>query len=342
MSDIKTTLTEISLGLGLAGYDFSLENILKIKNATEKDFYKIKESIKDKNLFDLFEKFWKVGFEIRQYNKKTYPFETIIEWSGNKKISTGVNAARDLLEHYGPTQFSYSVKNDSNIIFNSSPFRLNNITSGKYIHGAKYGNWYQEIDPISYQELFEACNGYIFTGYKTISEWDKSRKNKEKKKGFSLYVKQKIENDEEIKSKYNEFCLSISTKSADIYEKNLQNIINNNSNELKSIFWNFFRIDSNPYILCGLEKGRPFAVKIMDINTWDKQYKISSIKAIKKIAGQPEILIIFSFIDSNNNVFEFSVRVEIRWSHGKFCGNPEAKVYKNFSYKDLPWNTIII
>jgi len=28
--------------------------------------------------------------------------------------------------------------------------------------------------------------------------------------------------------------------------------------------------------------------------------------------------------------------VEIRWSHGKFCGNPEAKLYKHFLWKDAP------
>ena len=35
--------------------------------------------------------------------------------------------------------------------------------------------------------------------------------------------------------------------------------------------------------------------------------------------------------------FMVELRIEIRWSHGKFCGNPEAKIYKQWSYNSLPW-----
>ena len=34
--------------------------------------------------------------------------------------------------------------------------------------------------------------------------------------------------------------------------------------------------------------------------------------------------------------------VEIRWSHGGFGGNPEAKLYKEFAWLDLPFVTKIL
>lgn len=342
MSNNKTTATEISLALGLGGYNLTLEDILKIKNTDESEAFKVLDFMKESKNAKLCEQFRRVGLKIREHNKKAYSGETIIEWVGNSKISTGISSARDLLEHYGPVSLSYSVKNDSDIIYNSSPARLEQVTTGKYIHGSKHDNWYQTVASEAYQELFEICDGLNFTGFKTVLDWDSSKKTKEEKKAFSKFVANKIKTNNSIKEAYKSFCNTVSENTAKLYDTNLNLILKNNSNELKSIFWNFFRIDSNPYILCGTEKKKDFAVKVMDINAWDREYKIKSVNAIQKIAGQPEVLINFTFVDLNNKVYNFSLKVELRWSHGKFCGNPEAKVYKNFSYKDLPWNTVII
>lgn len=342
MSNNKTTATEISLGLGLGGYNLTLEDILKIRNSNENEAIKVMDFISDLKNAKLCEQFRKVGLKVREYNQKSYLGETIIEWVGNSKISTGISSARDLLEHYGPVSLGYSVKNDSNIIYNASPARLEHLTSGKYTHGAKHDNWYQTVASDAYQSFFEICDGINFTGFKTVLEWDNAKKTKEEKKAFSLFVTNKLKTDITAKNNYNYFCNTVSKNTADIYDNNLNMIVSSNSNELKSIFWNFFRIDSSPYILCGTEKKKDFAVKVIDIDLWDKNYKIKSINAIQKLAGQPEILINFSFVDLKNKIYNFSLKVELRWSHGKFCGNPEAKVYKNFSYKDLPWNTVII
>jgi hypothetical protein len=48
----------------------------------------------------------------------------------------------------------------------------------------------------------------------------------------------------------------------------------------------------------------------------------------------------FDFLDKKNQKkFSRKIRSEVRWSHGKFCGNPEGKLYKHdsWSYSDLPW-----
>lgn len=337
MSSNKTMATEISVALGLSGYDFTEESMLKIKNVTKEVSSEIMNfsSMNKKNL-QLCIKFHNLGLSIR--NKDTFVGEKEIEWTGNSKISTGISMAQDLIESSGNFNIAYSIKQDSKVVSNSSPGRLEKIMSGMNIHGSRYENWFQKIAPNEYQDFYEACDGEKFTGFKTVLEWDKAKKSETNKKAFRDYVANKIKNNPYAKEKYKIFCKAVSENTANIYN---QYLIGKNSNELKSIFWNFFRMDSNQYILCGTEKRKNFAVKVDSVKEIDRKYKIKSIQAFAKVAGQPEVIISFCIADAEKT-YTFNMRIELRWSHGKFCGNPEAKIYKEFSYKDLPWNTIII
>lgn len=63
-------------------------------------------------------------------------------------------------------------------------------------------------------------------------------------------------------------------------------------------------------------------------------------------------IILLSFFNSCKPLriipfFEFTEKIlhypaEIRWPHGKFCGNPEGKLYKDFKWVDVPFFKRII
>ena len=342
MSSNKTLSTELSVALGLSGYSYDSSNLNYIKNVSTDHINQfnifISDNINDKLCRILFN----LGQKIRTYNQKFFPFQTTIEWTGETKISTGSVTSKDLTEFYGLAELNYSIKNDSDVVFNSSPSRLNNLTNGKHIHGEKNDNWYQTIAPNEYQHFFSLCNNFSITNCHTISEWDNLTKTKEQRKEFSNHVKTLLSNDLNLLNEYKKFCFIISKNTANIYSNNLNNILKNNPKELKAIIWSLFRIDSHSYILCGTEKGKQFAIKVSDINTWDKFFKIIDICVLPKNSGQPEVNIKISFIDKHKQKYDFLFTVELRWSHGKFCGNPEAKIYKKFEYNNLPWNTSLI
>ena len=80
------------------------------------------------------------------------------------------------------------------------------------------------------------------------------------------------------------------------------------------------------------------------LTTWRNKYLIKKIEAKALVAGQPEVLINFEFIEiATRKEFSYGIKCEVRWSHGKFCGNPESKLYKynHWKYEDLPWVNVL-
>ena len=143
---------------------------------------------------------------------------------------------------------------------------------------------------------------------------------------------------------YQELCDKVSIKSAEIFNLNFQSFENERSNKnyLNPIFHYFFRINGVAYYLLGSEKNKPFAVELPSSSKWIKKYEFLNIEAIPKKAGQPEVVLNFSFRDKETNLIsKIPLKIEIRWSHGKFCGNPEAKVHKQWSYTGLPWVKVL-
>ena len=147
-----------------------------------------------------------------------------------------------------------------------------------------------------------------------------------------------------ILKSYQDLCDKVSIESANIFNLNFQKFAKDtrNKNRLVPIFHFFFKINGVSYYLIGSEKNKPFVVGLPPSSKWVKKYEFLNIEAISRKAGQPEVNLNFSFKNKETGeIYNIPLKIEIRWSHGKFCGNPEAKVYKQWSYAKLPWVTVI-
>ncbi len=90
-----------------------------------------------------------------------------------------------------------------------------------------------------------------------------------------------------------------------------------------------------------MEDGNPFAVEVPDVTKWFEQWKFTDIKA-KADTDRKECVVgfVLKLTSKENNkvkVIELPYHAELRWSHGKFCGNPEGKLYKDFKWVDVPF-----
>ena len=150
---------------------------------------------------------------------------------------------------------------------------------------------------------------------------------------------------EAVLTAYLHFCEKVSVESAKIFNDNLSLHLGNSKNSssaLQPIFHYFFRVNGVRYILAGTDKNKPFAVYMNPSTEWSKAYEFVGITAEPLKSGQPEVLLKFTFKDKNNRIdFDLDLKIEIRWSHGKFCGNKEGKIYKKWLYSELPWSEII-
>ena len=72
---------------------------------------------------------------------------------------------------------------------------------------------------------------------------------------------------------------------------------------------------------------------------WKRNWKISSLTASPDLARGQSVVDIRMAVEEKTTKINHNMdfHVEIRWSHGKFCGNPEAKLYKEFSWSSVPF-----
>lgn len=96
-------------------------------------------------------------------------------------------------------------------------------------------------------------------------------------------------------------------------------------------------------MLAGLDEGNPFAVRLLDITNWKKEWVVKSITAIPlPDRGQSIVNMILEVEKKLTRArYQLPFHVEIRWSHGKFCGNPEGKLYKEFHWRDVPFYQVL-
>ena len=70
---------------------------------------------------------------------------------------------------------------------------------------------------------------------------------------------------------------------------------------------------------------------------WQQQFELRSFAAFPQAGGQPRVgwrATVRDRLSAVERVVEG--HVEIRWSHGRFCGPPEAKVYLDTAHREVP------
>lgn len=266
-----------------------------------------------------------------------------VKWVGNDSLSGIESVAKDL--EIKPLNWRISIKENADVFINGSTTTIFiDLPNGNFGQKVRGEDWFVKVAPEELQEYYLSCNGNEMTGFTTIKEYYNHIKINNKKE-FSKYVsKLHCDKISKVLLAYQELCNKVSIESANIFNLNFKKfeLSRNNKNRLTPIFHFFFKINGVAYYLIGSEKNKSFAVELPSSSEWVKKYEFTSIEAIPKKAGQPEVVLNFSFKNKETNAVNIiPLKIEIRWSHGKFCGNPEAKVYKQWSYTELPWVKVL-
>jgi hypothetical protein len=341
MAREQTVFSELAVASAINGG--TIDEILNIADSDRevylKELEKRKQSTKGKKLLDALTQ---SGTAIRNHLLKDGSISRLnIEWTANDKTGSMSTVAKDI--HIQNLNLRISVKENANVFINGSAEKIFiQLPSGIFGRSVRGKDWFIETAKKELNEYFLACEGEKFTGNTDVEDFYQSSK-KEARKKFGSYVKNLHDTKNiAVLNAYAQLCEKVSNVSADIFNQNLDAYISkqkNISNALQPIFYFFFRINGVKYILAGTEDTHPFAVYMQPGDIWIKKYEFLKILAIPLQSGQPEVLLRFFFKDKlEKREFYLDLKIEIRWSHGKFCGNPEGKVYKKWKYTDLPWS----
>ena len=339
MPSPKTECTELSVGFGI----LAIDNLLELQmDQVEQSF----EGTLSKEKYDrfreefttneaLYRQMYNVGFGLRAIH---IPYKKVssLKWAGPQQQAATTAAAKDLIVANTPV----SVKENSDVVHNPSPYNLFVTIPSGQVKAQSSGNWYLEQAPQEYQEL------YSFVRHKglenlpeDVSEFEQSIKGN-KRKPIKKVIKQFSDDEKQaFKQLYLNMCHQVAKVSADIFNNNYSASMQGRSRNavLEQIIRHFFRMNAIDYILGGIDKNKAFAVIVPELTRWKREWIITDVIAEPELdREQSRVRFLVHYKNRNNgitNTAEF--HTQIRWSHGKFQNNPEAKLYKNFAWEEV-------
>ncbi|MBC8184587.1 hypothetical protein H8E88_26120 [candidate division KSB1 bacterium] len=338
MPTSKTEGTEISVGLGLLNinqFDLKEQEIEKYFNHTlthEKYREYVKNYDKNKNDYD---RVFYVGQKIRD-RYSFFEHLSSLNWTGPNKQASTISVPKDIIAANIPI----SIKVKSNVVYNLSPFNIFVSIPSAMQLAKNSPNWFieQAYDEINKVYLY-VKNQDQGSFPDDIYEFEKKAKKEDRKRIKNIIAKFSTKQKNDFYGLYVTMCHKVASNSAEIFNTKLETSLNSNlrSSTIELLAKTFFRVNAVEYIFCGIDKTKDFAVVVPDLTEWKRMWKIIRVNAAPDLSREQSVVNISVECEGNKKRYTFDYHVEIRWSHGKFCGSPEGKLYKQFSWLNVPF-----
>ncbi len=327
MADIRTEISEIVTGLGLFGFR-DLERALAarprfIVNVDDAVYDRLDAAHADGHHDHVFSTAWQNGcvFARADDGLRGRP-PWLVEWKGPHRPPAYEQIPADLrVDHV----YLISCKYGSNILHNVSPWHL--FDRALADRAKNPGDWFAEVAPESYGELYAAVRRHVELPSLPDRAVDLDAGQRKQ-----LRSRLKGRWPVELRSDWELVAFEIARESA---ARLLDRVAAKAHRE--EFVWRLLRLQAAPYFVLGADlRDSPLRYRIT--TPWDfrTRFELRSFDAWGEHAGQPTVRWRADVIDRNTaapRVIEG--HVEVRWSHGKFAGVPEAKVYLDTAHHEV-------
>jgi|APSaa5957512535_1039671.scaffolds.fasta_scaffold56148_2 hypothetical protein len=325
MVALRTEITEIVTGLALLGYK-DLERALEVRpghitNVTHECFDRLEAAYVAGDYAAEFSTSWANGdrFRTADVGLRGRPPLTV-EWKGPHKPPGYETIPADLrVDHV----YLISCKYGSSILHNVGPSNL--FTACLTEKRTDRSDWFHQMAPGQHQELYRAyIDGLGISGLPDrVEDLDKPTRailKRHKSPGRAW--------PGDSGEVYTSFAWAVAQRTAEHWLGNL-----GTDGERETLLWRLIRLQAAPYFVLGAQSdGVPTHYQVG--TPWDfrKQFRLRDFDAWADASGQPLIRWMARVIDRvTNEQRSIEGHIEIRWSHGRFQGAPEAKVYLDTS-----------
>jgi hypothetical protein len=105
----------------------------------------------------------------------------------------------------------------------------------------------------------------------------------------------------------------------------------------EAMLWRLLRMGSAPYFVLGSSAARSLRLRIATPWDWKQLFRLVKLEIFPQPGGQPRVGWNATVRErASGQTREVSGHVEVRWSHGRFGGPPEAKGYLDTSHHLVP------
>jgi hypothetical protein len=326
MSDTRTEISEILTGLGLFGFR-DLERALA---ARPRFIINVDDSV-----FDRLDAAWIAGthrriFETAYENGAVFARADdglrgrppwIVEWKGPHRPPAYEQIPADLrVDHV----YLLSCKYGSNILHNASPWHVfDRALSERSKHS---GDWFAEVAPESFQDFYAEVRRQV--GDPTLPAQVRALSPDHRNR---LKVALKGHWPSGLRSDWKLVAFEIARSSA----ARLLTVAAGRR-EREEFLWRLLRLQAAPYFVLGAGlDDEPLRYRVG--TPWDfrNRFELRSFDMWGDPAGQPTVRWRADLVDRRGGERVVEGHVEVRWSHGKFAGVPEAKIYLDTPHHEV-------
>jgi len=265
----------------------------------------------------------------------------IVEWTGPRRAPGDEVVPADLrVDHV----YLVSCKYLSMVLHNSSPQRLVEGLLGRGTLEER-GDWYQAVAPQEHQALYAACVAALGTELRPDGDaappgadlggdgdagWPAlaSDLDKERRRRLTAALRPWPESAAEP---YRRLCQAVSEATAARWSGRIT------ARDREAVLWRLLRIGSAPYFVLGTSAAGPMRLRIDTPWDWRQQFTLRGFEVVPQAGGQPRVAWRGHYeVRATGEERIVEGHVELRWSHGRFGGPPEAKVYLDTPHGEVP------
>lgn len=319
MADTRTEISEILTGLGLFGFR-DLERALAarprfIVNVDDDVYDRLDAAFASGSHAEVFRTAWHNGavFARADDGLRGRP-PWLVEWKGSHRPPAYEQIPADLrVDHV----YLISCKYGSNILHNASPWHVFDRALSE--RSKQSGDWFAEVAPESFQEFYAEVRRHV--GDPTLPDQVAALEPDHR---ASLRTALKGRWAPELRPDWELVAFEIARASA---ARLLEQAAGRRARE--ELLWRLLRLQAAPYFVLGADiHDSPLRYRVS--TPWDfrNRFSLRSFDMWGELAGQPTVrwrADVTDRVDRSRRIVEG--HIEIRWSHGKFAGVPEAKVY---------------
>jgi hypothetical protein len=247
----------------------------------------------------------------------------LVEWKGPHRHPGDDVIPADLrIDHV----YLVSCKYLSKVLLNPGPARLfNSLLVGE---DRIMANWFHETAPTAFQAFYEAAAQ--FTGVADFPPSVVDLTTTQQHQIRRALPPRKL--PPELLPAWTELCGKVSDESACRW----RTALSSNRSKLR-LLWKLLRISNATYFVLGTDEAAHLRLRVASTWDWNQAFELKALTITPRVRGQAEVVWKAEVQETGTpNGHEIRGHVEVRWSHGRFVGSPEAKVYLDTPLASVP------
>jgi len=331
MPALRTEVTEIVTGLGTLGAA-DLDQALgsrqpaQLRNVDDATWERLRSAYREGGHRGEFLAAWNNGRAfLRSTDGLRGRVPAIVEWKGGHRDPGDDVVPSDLrIDHV----YLVSCKYLSRVLHNAAPWALFDRSLAGAAGPRQDTSWFDAVAPVEHQRLYQAVRRSHAGGLELPEQVTALTSHQRRE------LRAAIPRDwsAECADAYRSLAATASERSAERWRDQLTS-----PRERVAMLWRLLRLGAAPYFVLGTGAGDSLRLRVATPWDWRAAYDLRTFDVEPEGTGQPRVRW-WAVVRDREGAREVEVagHVEIRWSHGRFGGLPEAKVYLDTPHQRVP------